>query len=360
MTDDEVSDLIDRISGAAFDEWYQEREWARNIRNGTPYFNGPSSVPAATRHTPSRLLQCHRKVAYRQTNAPAEEAAPDGIFWAGRRFEHDLVVPYLREAVVGDNLYVVNSLWIDITIDTPAGELRFKGVTDPCIVDREGTPVLHTEVELTRSVTGMTTPNRHHRAQVHAYMRGLTEKHDRAIDDAVIIYGSRQTMDVTTFRESFDPEFWQDVVRWARTHTEYREAGDLPPADPEYGWECDYYSYAHRCGETDREYGDVGISGLLPLFAEYPRDELREYLQAHEDARLTPTLAREYPELAATYGAYEWSCPGCGGAFAWDAVDWNGDPDHPPVCPECAADGTLLTLTEPQPSEQTGGHHHAS
>jgi CRISPR-associated exonuclease Cas4 len=137
-----------RIGAESFEEWYAEREFARNIREGRPYFNGPSPVPDPERHSPSNLLQCHRKVAYRQANAPEESEAPEGIFWSGRLFEEEVAVPYLRDVVAGEDTYIRNSMWIDDSVETPNGEeLRFRGSTDPVLVDRESEPLLVTEVK---------------------------------------------------------------------------------------------------------------------------------------------------------------------------------------------------------------------
>lgn len=335
--------LAERIDGESFAEWYREREFARNIREGKPYFNGPSRVPAPERHTPSSLLQCHRKIVYRQENAPAEQENPEGIFWMGRRFEEDVLFPFLQDAV-GDDAYVRNSIWIDFEEETDIGDIRFKGATDPCIVDREAEPLVPTEVKTKEEVDHLDEPNRHHRAQVHAYLRGLSEKFDRDVNEAIIIYGSRKTMNVRTFREPFDVEFWEEVVEWAAQHTEYRAADELPPDDPEYGWECRYCDYRHRCGRTDQPYSDEGVRGLLPLLADYPRQRVIEYLRAHDDPPLTPTLAWEYPDLADDHGVLGWSCPSCETSFTWKEIDHDPDAQDTPVCPECAEQGDLATL----------------
>lgn len=133
MPVDDPGMVIDRIDGESFAEWHRERQWAQNIREGQPYFNGPSPEPPAEKHTPSQLLQCHRKLFYRKANAPAEQEEPDGIFWTGTKFEEDVAVPFLQD-VVGDNAYVRNSVWVDFEEETVSGTLRFKGETDPGIV----------------------------------------------------------------------------------------------------------------------------------------------------------------------------------------------------------------------------------
>ncbi len=335
-------DFAERVNGESFGEWYREREWARNIQKGKPYFNGPSRVPPPERHTPSSLLQCHRKIVYRQENAPAEQEEPEGIFWTGRQFEEDVISPFLRD-VVGDDAYVRNSIWVDFEEETDAGVIQFKGATDPCIVDRDAAPILPTEVKTKDEVDYFDEPNRHHRAQVHAYMRGLSEKFDRDVNEAVIIYGGRTSMNVRAFREEFDEAFWREVVKWTARHNEYREESELPPADPEYDWECQFCDYRHRCGKSDEPYSDELPTGLLPGFADYPRERVVEYLEAHQGARLTPTLADVYPGLATDYDVAKWVCSDCTSEFDWDD-DRFADVSSAPACPDCAQRGELAEL----------------
>ena len=190
-------------------------------------------------------------------------------------------------------------MWIDTLVDADNRELRFKGSTDPVIVDQENKPLLVTEIKTTTSLDQKTETSTHHRAQVHAYMYGLSEKYDRTTDEGVVIYGDRESMTVKAFSEPFDPEFWNEVLEWASRHTRYRENEELPPGSPEHGWECKFCSYRHRCGKTDKPFSDVGVVGFLPLVDEYPREQVIAYLKAHsgEEAMLTPTLAQTYPDL---------------------------------------------------------------
>jgi CRISPR-associated exonuclease Cas4 len=220
QTDTRVGALIDSINATSFADWYRERQFARNIREGQPYFNGPDRVPTPERHSPSQLNQCHRKIYYRQLNAPEEQTDPSGIFWTGTRFEEELVMPYL-EAAVGSDEYVRNSMWIDITCATDAGEIRIKGATDPVVVDPDSEPLLLSESKTKSSVEHLDEPDTHHKAQVHAYMYGLTQKYDRRVTDAVLLYGSRTSLDIRVFHVPFDPWFWrQTVLNWAAEHTQ--------------------------------------------------------------------------------------------------------------------------------------------
>lgn len=184
--DSRTGDLIDLIDAKSFDDWYREREFAQNIREGRPYFNGPDRIPRPERHSPSQLNQCHRKIYYRQLNAPEEQADPQGIFWTGTKFEEELVVPYL-ESIVGSGEYVRNSMWVDTTCETNAGEIQIKGATDPVIVNGESEPLLLTESKTKGSVDHLTEPDTHHKAQAHAYMYGLTQKYARRVTDAILI-----------------------------------------------------------------------------------------------------------------------------------------------------------------------------
>lgn len=342
MSPEEPTSFAERIDGESFAEWYREREFARNIREGKPYINGPSRVPPPERHSPSSLLQCHRKIYYRQENAPAEQEEPEGIFWTGHQFEEDVISPFLRN-IVAEDAYVQNSIWLDFEPETDAGDVRFKGATDPCIVDREAAPILSTEVKTKDEVDYLDGPNRHHRAQAHAYMRGLSEKFDRDVNEAVIIYGGRKTMNVRAFREEFDESFWHEVVEWAAKHMEYREEDELPPANPAYDWECQFCDYRHRCGESDGPYADEGAQGFLPLFDGYPRERVIEYLRAHDEARLTPTLAETYPELANEYEVANWVCPNCTNEFNWND-DRFEETTGSPMCPDCAKRSQIIEL----------------
>jgi CRISPR-associated exonuclease Cas4 len=344
-TDPRINTLIGNIDAASFADWYQEREFTRNIREGHPYFNGPDRIPAPERHSPSQLNQCHRKIYYRQLNAPEEQADPKGIFWTGTKFEEELVVPYL-EAIVGADEYVRNSMWIDVTCETDAGEIRIKGATDPVIVDAESEPLLLTESKTKRSLDHLDEPDRHHLAQTHCYMYGLTQKYDRRVTDALLLYSSRTSLDLRAFHVAFDPWFWRrTVLNWAADHTQLRLDEELPAADPELPWECNVCSYRHRCGQAEETaHSDVGVSGLLPLWTGYPQAKLVEYLEGHSEAKLTPALAYEYPALADDYGVYDWVCEACGGQQAWDDVDWDGSTAEPPDCRACASKGIHASL----------------
>lgn len=349
----ESSELIERITSEQFESWYHEREFRQNIENGTPYFNGPGKAYPSERHRPSSLLKCHRKTVYQQLNAPEEQDNPQGILWFGSRFEEDIALPFLREAVTGSDTYACNTLWVDFTVETPAGEIRIKGATDPVIVDRDSKPILLTEIKTKSSVGHVESPNEHHRAQAHAYMYGLAEKYDQNLTDAVILYGSRESLNVKACHIEFDPEFWANrVVEWATTQTEYRLDDELPPAKPEHDWECEFCSFRHRCGEADTPYSDTGVVGLLPLYAEYPKTSLVEYLKAHDGAKLTPTLAHRFPELADAYAVFGWSCSSCGTTYEWDAVEWVHDGIDPPICPNCRTNSELCYLSGPSPSDQ--------
>ncbi len=337
-----IVELVDRLSPHQFREWYQNRKWRKNIEEGQAYFNGPGSVPAPERHSPSQLLQCHRKLVYRQENAPAEQPDPRGIFWFGTRFEEDLLFPFLNRAVTESDMYVQNSIWIDFTVQSDEGELRIKGATDPVIVDSAATPILPTEVKTKSSVDNISEPNRHHRAQVHAYLVGLSEKFDRDFTDAVLVYGGRESLELKTFHVEFDAEFWDEVVvDWAGQHTQYRADGELPPADPEYDWECRFCSYRTRCGKGDANHRDMEPSGLLAGYGGYPRDAVVEYLEGNTNESLTPTLAKKFPELAEEYGVVNWYCQCCSSDIGWDEAE----PEGSPICPRCADRDEISSLS---------------
>lgn len=344
-----VEDLVETVSADTFEAWYREREYARNIREGTAYFNGPPATKPPQRLSPSSLLQCQRKTTYRQLNAPEESADPEGIFWVGSQFETEIAVPYLRDFVVTEGEYVTNSLWVDFEVETDVGNLRIKGETDPVVVDSDAEPLLLTEIKTKRSVESMESPSKHHKAQAHAYLKGLSQKYDRNVTDSVILYGSRKSLDVAAFHVEFDPVFWSDVVvRWAAEHSRYRQEEILPPAEPEQSWECDFCAFSERCGKGSSGYTDAPVEGLLPGLEDYPREKIEAYLEATSGARLTPTLAREYPQLAIEYEVASWRCPHCGSKFPWDGVEVESET---PACPDCADAGRLTELVVENPVE---------
>lgn len=332
------------IDTETFKNWYHRKEWRENIKNGQPYFNGTGTIPSPKRHSPSSLLQCSRKIAYRQLNAPEEQRDPHGIFWFGTKFEEELILPFLQEAIADGDTFVSNSLWVDYSQDTAAGEVNIKGSTDPVIVDAHGVPILPTEIKTKSTVESVDEPNNHHLAQIHAYLVGLNEKYDCDLSRGVLIYGARKNLDITAFEVTFDAKFWNEtVLDWASKHTQYRLNETLPPADPEYDWECQFCDYQHRCGESGTDHGDYGPRGLLPNFTAYPRQKVIEYLEAHPEESLTPELAQTYPKLADIYDVMDWYCQTCDSAIEWETVVDATEP----LCPRCADRDELSSLSLP-------------
>ena len=338
-----------RIGNKEFQHWYRNQQFTRNIRDGNHYFNGPKKISPPERHSPSSLLQCQRKSFYNQLNAPEETGDPNGIFWFGSRFEEDVILPFLQDVVTGEDTYVCNSLWVDFTVDTEIGELQIKGATDPVIVDDDAEPLLLFEIKTKQTVSSLSEPNRHHKAQIHAYIQGLNEKYERDIRSAVILYGSRTSLKIKLFQIEFDDRFWNDVVvEWAKTHTEYRVDTELPPAAPEYDWECGFCSYKERCGKGECRHSDIGPTGLLPGFSDYPKEKLIEYLEAHQDAKLTPILAWEFTELVEEHDVYDWHCSRCEARHDWQSVNPVESDTELPSCPSCAGPGPPGWLSGPE------------
>ncbi|MDH5020368.1 CRISPR-associated protein Cas4 [Halobacterium rubrum] len=348
--------LLNRTTPDRFDEWHDEREYAKNIENGTPYFNEAGYQPDSERHSPSKLLRCHRRQLYSDHNAPEEEPDPSGIFWTGSKLEEELLLPFLKDTAADLGAYVQNSIWVDYSIDTHAGPLQFKGSTDPVIVDAEATPILPTEIKTRATLDNLTSPNRTHRAQLHAYLVGLSEEYGIELRTGLIVYVSRESLDIQTFRVDFDEAFWEDVLlEWAATHTQHRLEEELPPATPEDEWECEYCSYRERCGEGDRNYSDATTTGLLPGYTGYPREKLVAYFRAYPDARLTPSLAFAHPDLVDDHGVYDWECSECDASRSWNSVEWDGNVTQPPRCPDCPKEGAIAVLRGPAAGDQLQG-----
>lgn len=343
----------DRISSQGFKQWYLERRLEQDHLAGHAWARGPAPEKAPDVHTPSGLLRCHRRAFYDRRNAPVEGTPPTGLFWFGNRFEQDVVVPYLQAAVTDADTYVQQSLWFDTTIEVDETELALRGSTDPVIVTQSGEPILVTEIKTTRSVAELDAPRAHHRAQLHAYLYGLSAEFDRALTEGVIIYGDRQSFAVRAFDVTFDRDFWEEtVLAWMADQTGFETADSLPPAAPRFPWECEICDFRHRCGAASTPYVDAGPTGLLPRFDAYERESLIEYLEAGENRTLTPTLAHAYPKLAVQYAVSDWRCPGCASAYPWDDLEWDGDLTDLPTCPACAADGEYIPVGGPAPGEQ--------
>lgn len=350
-SEDPAERLGDAITGEEFQDWYSERVWAQNIKEGKWFFNGVSDPKPPRRHSPSQLLQCSRKIFYRQLNAPPESGEPTGIYWFGSELEEQLILDFL-ESVAGEEEYITNSIWVSFTENTDAGEIEIRGATDPVIVDREAEPVLITEVKSKRNLDNLQSPDRHHKAQTHAYMRGLTEKYDQEVSEAVIIYVSRTTLDLQSFRIPFDTEFWEEVVLdWIESHTTRRLQNELPDADPGFDWECNFCSYKERCGQGSSGYNDQGPVGFLPSYGDYPRENVVEHIEAHPGIKLTPTLAEQYPDLVNEFGVVSWTCPDCSSNFAWNKFSVGPSETIHPICPDCAEDGSLVDLRVPDPTD---------
>ncbi|MFB6152751.1 MAG: PD-(D/E)XK nuclease family protein [Halodesulfurarchaeum sp.] len=340
----------DRLEKADFQDWYRERDRRENARQGHFHRNVPTGDPPTDLHFPHTLLQCHRKRRYEEAGAPAETVPPHGRFWMGSRLESELVLPFLADRVAAPDESVTAGIGFEAPVETDAGRLRLRGRTDPVITTADGTVLLPTEVKTKRNVDGGITPGEHHLAQLHAYMQGLSATRDRPVSEAALVYVSRADLAVRTFRVTFDAAFWQErVLPWLRRQTTYRETGDLPPANPEQGWECDRCPFRNRCGEGRHPAGDVGPVGFLPNL-QYPRAAVMDHLRAAPGTRLTPTLARTYPELAASHSVADWHCPVCGSRYEPLDVDSGPGTEEAPSCPACRASGDFVTLEGPSPA----------
>lgn len=359
---DQAEQVAEAIKKDAFRRWYRKWEIRRAFREGDAWKETPASVKPAREHAPSGLLQCHRKTVYKTHNAPQEEPPPSGMFWVGTRIEEEIVQPFLEDiaASAGDpQIYVQNSIWVDYEIETEVGGLRFRGETDPVLCTPRGEPLLPTEVKAKQSLESVDRtdpePAPHHRAQLHAYMRGLDGQVTHSIETGLVIYVDQTKHELVAMEVEFDQEFWDSqVVEWAASQTEYRLEDALPPAEPSFGWECSYCSFKERCGQGDGPYADLPVTGFVPL-TEYPREHVETALDAEGGASmLTPTVAHQYPDLAEEYAVADWACSVCGETIAWEAVDWDGTVTAPPSCPVCARAGRFSELRGPRPEAGDG------
>ena len=371
--------LLDSLDGDTFQEWFEDKKHRENIQNGTPYFNNDDYVPTKQRHTPSQLLQCHRKLLYRQLNAPRETANNDGIFFLGDVLEN-LVEEFLIDLGREHDLHIQNSMYVKVEDARADPMVRFRGETDPVICDYEGVPVLPTEIKSKseEAFTYLSSASTRHQAQVHAYVQGLNDRldalrGDRQLSEFAVIYIARESLDVKVFHHEFDRDFWESIVEWARTHTAYRERSEestaaldddssveregsvLPPAYPLEDWECKYCAFAKRCGKNeDIPVRDLGAAGFLPL-TEYSRSAVKAHMEAFPSVPVTPTLAHHYPSLLADgHPVAPWQCRKCG-EIPLDRVGWDRDITEPPTCPECEQCSLRGPLPEQADQISSGG-----
>jgi hypothetical protein len=169
-----------------------------------------------------------------------------------------------------------------------------------------------------------------------------------------LIYIGRKRHDACVFNLDYDVQRWNRVLDWAKGYVQEREDAGLPEADPVESWECQLCSFRARCGQDDGQFSDQRATGLLP-FKKYPSDSLVNYLNAHDGAKLTPTCARQHPELAKRYEVLPLTCPRCTEQFEWTEVSWestDSEGPSPPACPSCIENNELVEIWPPDPADQ--------
>lgn len=349
-SDPDLDAIDDDLDGQRFREWRREQKYRENLEDNNPEYNGSGYDNSDLRHSPHTLDQCRRKQWYRENNAPQETRSPDGIFSIGSWIEESIIEPWIAALAEQHGGFMANALWLSSTIDTDVEEITLEGSSDPAIVDSDGIPHAITEVKSKQSLSNLESPSRHHKAQLMAYLHNAKAEYD--LDEppqGYLIYCGRKRLDVEVFEIDFDQEFFGEfVVEWCERMSYCRIEGMLPAADPCQSWECKLCEFKGRCGEGDVPFEDVGADGLLPLFS-YPRESVIEFMRANPDAEITPTVATEHPGLAEVCDVADWQCERCEGTFAWDAVDWDGDVDDPPACPDCIEDSYWIDLSGPVP-----------
>lgn len=382
-----VSQFTSRLTNQSFSDWHTLNEQLRNKADGyDDTRNDPSYTPPVNKHSPSSLLNCHRMVYYDSQNTPREQPLPHGIFKFGHDFE-DYVEGFLNW-VSPEGTEIRNPVHVSFA----ENDVVFEGSTDPVLFDSDGNPMVLVEVKTTKNLffvrrDGVKT---RHKAQSHAYAKGLQHRFD--LDEPpqiVVIYGNRETLETETFTVSFDDEFWTNtVVDWAEENTEYRLNDELPPTidvNGPNGHMCSWCDYKERCGNYEPSSGKPGTdstsniddywwddsiheaiqnqvthastTGFLPL-KKYPEDAVISHLATHENVKLTPTVAAQYPELvedgsepsqrlehlygvSPTRDVYDWECPACDATYEFGTFDWNGNLGNIPTCQSCNQDAPL-------------------
>jgi len=390
-TEPHLEHFREQLTEDAFNDWHLIQERNRNADEGyDDTRNDPAHMPAPEDQSPSNLLNCHRMSYYKARNTPREEKLPYGIFKFGHDFEA-YAETFLQEQVSPEGTTVKNVERIDFENE----DIRFTGSTDPVIFDDQtDKPLALFEVKTSKNLHfvrkgGVKT---RHKAQSHAYARGLQEKYNLESPPPIFfIYGGREDLDVAMFEVEFDAEFWNDeVIEWAEQDTEYRNDVELPPAlDPDgsKSYMCSYCDYAERCGNYEPSSESPNSSNYVESVDDYWWDDSIDtdfqntvsdmppegflplavigHLASYPGVHLTPTLAVQYPELVDdgsepserlmnVFGAApqrpveDFVCPKCLTSFPFEDFEWDGDFDDLPTCPDCPDDPPLRG---PKPGE---------
>ncbi|WP_302083066.1 PD-(D/E)XK nuclease family protein [Salinibaculum rarum] len=343
VTDSIGDNLTERLSAQRFLDWQYSREQQRNLDDGYANRNDPTTKQDGKTHSPSSLLNCHRMNYYQDRGAPEEDPAPYGTFEFGHHFE-EMWETFLMQNIIGPNEFVKNPLHIDFE----EGDIRITGSSDPVLIDKRGKPFLITECKTTGSLHFVKRdgPKTKHKAQMHAYARGMQKKFNLEEPPAMcIVYAGRESFDVELFFVDFDVDFWEnEVLEHAEEETRYQLMDTLPPAvNDDQQYMCGYCPFSKRCGNykpgpypTKIEGGENGrasniglnadedwgtwigdmdyhfddtiadlvkdgfdeqpVKGFIPL-KQYDEEAVIDHLQAHDDVQLTPTVATQYPWL---------------------------------------------------------------
>lgn len=417
-TSSQTVPLADELTSVQFRTWWRNRLNRRHKAEGYPERAEIDHTPPAATISPSDLLGCHRWHYYSTRNAPSEEDTPHGTFEAGRRYE-DIVESFIRSAAPSECL-VENTVSIDFEVEV-VGEgtgLSISGTTDPVVYTQRGDPLLLTEVKQTDGLSYIKDdgPYTRHRAQAHAYARGLQANSARSSPPPICYaYGSRDTLEFHPVFEQFDHAFWEEtVIPWVIQNAESQAKDELPPpVDDDKQYMCQYCSFSNRCshpdpgprptrvdnlvddlsesGQPESPYasvtdiiGDVEFwwseqndpnvvnkappspaKGFVPCHR-YSESAVISHLATHESVRLTPTVAAQYPFLAAhtdqsppdrlfaAYGVapqrkvHDWVCPECQERYSYQQVEWDGALTNRPNCGSCRQ---LPSLRGPYPGE---------
>lgn len=371
-TEKQINESI-TIESESFDSYWYKQIATRNEEENHPERNDPSHSWPIGRFEPHKLGSCKRQWMYHWLNAPQEDPDPHGIFAIGHFMEEEIIEPWLvnefePELTVNNAIHVstiVEEINIEdnqpdppvetgITVDVPDDipintntqkqtqnsnskvHLTISGSTDPAICDSETDEVLClTEVKTTKNIDQLNgEPKDKHLYQIHAYMKALD------ITDGFIIYVDRnKLLSPTVFEVEFSEEIWQTIKSWVKETFKYAISNTLPPANPPKEHMCKYCTFRNRCGEgRSNLVNDMGVVGFVPGYKDYPKNAVVEHLEAHDDVKLTPTLAMIYPDLAEKHEVEKWKCPNCTAEFNYTEDHFDGFKNtqfETPICPAC-------------------------
>lgn len=324
----------------------------------------------------NELGQCQRRWMYEWTGAPVEEKLPYGIFETNTRIRERVIVDWLSDTVDAGTVTEPEEITVSIsptentpatseteqtaTIPEPSGDRTTNG-DSPYTVTVQSGPLIRNEsddvtiatlVKTTGNIERTTGIKYRHLLELNTLLHGL------GIENGLVIYVDRHTLvNPRIYSTTYSSEAIDDVREWTTETAQFVVDEKLPPAEPPENWMCSYCPYEKRCGVNDSKYGGLSTVGFVAGLNAYSRQTIESHLETHPDAKLTPTLAIDYPDLADTHDVDNWYCLECEQSYEHTDSEFetfNYPNTMTPECPEC---GTHLHTEQYATAKTTPQKH---